>query len=143
MCRSARVTRIPPRASLLIVARPANPAPTTRTRAPLLADFTAFALPATRTPNPCRSSPEHLGRAGHDVTQPPGPAERLALERRAGTAPQHLREQPGHRAEIAHVSQRIAHVRQQQRGHRRGPAWPARARVDQLTIETGPAGPPG
>src|SRR5580693_1328744 len=125
MCRSARVTRIPPRASLLIVARPANPAPTTRTRAPSLADFTAVALPAARTPNPCRSPAGRLGRAGHDVTKPPRPAELLALERRASAAPLHLREQPGHRAEIAGVGQRVAHVRQQQRGHRRGPAGPA------------------
>src|ERR1700688_2516367 len=103
MCRSARVTCIPPRASLLTVARPANPAPTTRTRAPSLADFTAFALPATRIPNPRRSSGDRPGRTGHDVPQVPGPAGRVALERRAGTAPQHVREQAGHRAEIARV----------------------------------------
>src|SRR6202044_2954888 len=98
MCRSARVTCSPPRASLLTVARPANPAPTTRTRAPSLADFTAFALPATRTPNRRRSSGDRPGRAGHDVTQVPRPGEHAALERRAAAALQHVREQPGHRA---------------------------------------------
>src|ERR1700733_11391131 len=113
MCRSARVTCSPPRASLLTVARPANPAPTPRTRAPSLADFTAFALPAPRTPNPGWSSADRLGRAGHDVTQLPRPAELLALERRAGAAPLHLGEQPGHRGEVARVGQRVAHVRPQ------------------------------
>src|ERR1700734_4412439 len=104
MCRSARVTCSPPRASLLTVARPANPAPTTRTRAPSLADFTAFALPAARTPNPGRSSADRPRGGGHDVTQPPRPAELPALERRAGAAPLHLREQPRHCAEVARVS---------------------------------------
>src|ERR1700722_19942320 len=143
MCRSARVTCSPPRASLLMVAGPANPAPTTRTRAPSLADFTASALPATRTPNPGRSSADRLRCGGHEVTPPPRAAKLPPLKRRPGAAPLHLREQPGHRAEVARVGQRVAHVRQQQRGHRRGPAGPPGTRVDQLATETGPAGPPG
>src|ERR1039458_5188897 len=99
MCRSARVTRNPPRGSLLTVDRPPKPAPTTMTRGPSLADFTAFGLPATRAPNPGRSAGDRHGRAGHDVTQQAAAAERVTLERGAVAAALHAGHEPGHAVE--------------------------------------------
>src|ERR1022692_3343695 len=107
MWRSASVTRNPPRASLLTVDRPPKPAPTTRTRGPSLADFTAFGLPATRTPNPCGSSGDRCGRVRHHVTQQAGAAERVPLECGAVAAAAHVGHHAGHRAEVARVGQRL------------------------------------